>query len=150
MTTITTPPKRVPTDAGPHSAASATSGITLRLSRPTSTSIVVHIAGELDGRTAPRLHELLAPRLSSTAESVILDLSGLRFLGVAGLELLAHTHRRAAGRAMTICIVDRPVCVDRALHAAGWSETVPTYVTVEAAIAELAGRLRESPVHAAG
>lgn len=143
-----TPLKSVPAEAGPQSAASATPGIALRLSRPTSTSVVVHIAGELDASTTPRLHELLAPRLSSTVETVILDLSGLRFLGVVGLELLAHTRRRAASRAITICIVDGPVCVDRALHAAGWSETVPTYATVEAAIADLAGRLRESPARA--
>lgn len=140
MTTSSTSPTGVPTTVEPQSAVSATHGIALRVSRRTSTSIVVNIAGELDASTAPRLHELLAPHLSSTTETVILDLSGLRFLAVVGLELLAHVRRRAARRAMTICIVDGPVCVDRALRAAGWSDTVPTYATVEAAIAECEGR----------
>lgn len=143
-----TPPQRVPAQSGPQPAERATPGIALRLSRPTSTSIVVHIDGELDASTAPRLHELLAPRLSSAVETVIVDLSGLRFMGVAGLELLSHTRYRASSRGITICIVDGPVCVERALHAAGWSESVPTFATVEAAIAEQTGRLRESQVHA--
>ncbi|WP_243794297.1 STAS domain-containing protein [Saccharopolyspora gloriosae] len=110
------------------------------MSYPTSTSVAVHLAGDLDTETTPRLRELLAPRLASMAESVILDLSGLRFLGVAGLQLLAHVHRRAASRGMMIYIVDGPTCVDRALRAAGSGETVPTYSSVTAAVAELAGR----------
>ncbi len=117
----------------------------LRLWRPTSTSLVIRVAGELDTATAPQLHELLAPRLSSTAETVILDLSELRFMGVAGLELLFHPRRRAAARGMHRSIVDGPVCVERALRAAGWSETVPTFTSVEAAVAGLTGRSRESP-----
>lgn len=118
----------------------------LRLWRPTSTAIVICVAGELEATTAPRLHELLAPRLSSMAETMIFDLSELRFLGVAGLELIAHTRRRAASRGMMVCVVDGPVCVHRALRAAGWSETVPTFASVEAAVAEVTDPARESPI----
>lgn len=120
-------------------------GLALRMWRPTSTSVVVHVAGELDASSAPRLHELLAPRLSSAAETVVLDFSGLRFMGVVGLELLAHARQRATYRGLTVCIVDGPVCVHRALHAAGWSETIPTYYTVAEAVAELPGRTRARP-----
>lgn len=123
--------------------------LALQVWRPTSTSVVVQLAGELDARTAPRLQELLAPRLRSTLEAMVLDVSGLRFLGVAGLELLDNTRRRAAGRGMVFCIVDGPVCVDRALRVAGWDATVPVYATVSSAVAELSGRIRESPVHVA-
>lgn len=138
------------TDLAEEPETRAGQTMALRVWRPTSTSVVIGVAGELDAGTAPRLHELLAPRLSSTVETVILDLSELRFLGVAGLELLAHARRRAASRAMTVCIVDGPVCVDRALRAAGWNETVPTIASVEAAVAELTGRRRESPPRLAG
>lgn len=141
MATTSTPPTGVPTQAEPQPAATPTTGIALRLSRPTSASIVVNVTGELDAGTAPRLHEVLAPHLSSTTDIVIFDLSGLRFPGVVGLELLVHTRRRAASRAMTICIVDGPVCVERALRAARWSDT--TFATVEAAIADCGGRSHE-------
>ena len=83
-------------------------------------------------------------RSSSTAETVVLDLSGLEFLGVAGLEMLAHARQRAASRSMALCLVDGPVCVDRALRAAGLHEDLPTFATVEAAVQRLNGRSRES------
>lgn len=137
-------PQRRPTEPAATVDTSAGNGLALRVGRPSSTSILIGIAGELDTTTAPRLHELLAPRLSSSAETIILDLSELRFLGVAGLELLAHARRVADGRAMTVSIVDGPVCVDRALRAAGWHRSVPTFASVEAAVTEMTGRERES------
>lgn len=152
MTTFAPRPPIAPVPA-PSEASSppevATSSVTLRLWRPTSTAVVVHVAGDLDVSSAPRLHELLAPRLTSTAETVVLDFSELGFMGVAGLELLAHARRRAANRAMTVCLVDGPVCVDRALRAAGWTETVPTYPTLAAAVADLPGCTREVASRAA-
>ncbi|MBA8824932.1 anti-anti-sigma factor [Saccharopolyspora lacisalsi] len=141
-------PEYVPAD--PAEQAGPVRDLALHVWRPTSTAVVVHVAGELDVSTTPRLHELLVPRLSSTAGTVVLDLSGLRFLGVVGLELVAHARRRAASRAMTVCLVDGPVCVDRALNAAGWSGTIPTYATVEEAVVDMPGRRRESPLHVIG
>lgn len=111
--------------------------LALWLERPTSTSIVVRLAGELDATTAPRLHELLAPQLSSAAEILVLDMSELSFLGVAGLELVGHAQRHAVSRGKVLCLVDGPVCVDRALKAAGWSTTIPRYRSVAAAVTEL-------------
>ncbi|ASU79974.1 anti-sigma factor antagonist [Actinopolyspora erythraea] len=116
----------------------------LRMWRPTSTSVGVHIVGELDMSTAPRLRELLASRLSSTVETMVLDLSELSFLGVAGLELLSQTHQRAAESAVSVRLVDGPVGVARALHAAGMSAMFPTYPTVVAANADLTGSPREN------
>lgn len=62
---------------------------------------------------------------------------------MAGLELLAHARRRADSRAMTVCLVDGPLCVHRALCAAGWTGMIPTYPTLHAAVADLPGRARE-------
>lgn len=82
------------------------------------------------------------PRLTSTIETLVLDLSEVKFLGVAGLELLAYVRQRAASRSIAVCLVGGPVCVDRALRAAGWGETVPTYPSLKAAVAGLSGRAR--------
>lgn len=131
---------RRPADSAPP----AVGDVALQLSRPTCRSIVIHVAGELDATTTPRLYELVAPRLSSMIETVILDLSQLRFLGVPGLELLAYVRRRATQRGMVVWIVDGPVCVDRALRAAGEHVTVPKFATVEAALAELITSAPES------
>lgn len=112
----------------------------LQLVRPTNTSVVVHIAGDIDANSTPRIHELLARKFASTVETLVLDLFQVRFLGVVGLELLDHVRTRAARREITMCLVDGPVCVDRALRAAGWSGAVRTYPTVAAAVAETTGR----------
>lgn len=152
-TTFASPGPTTPASAfseAPASPAVATSGLVLRLWRPTRTAVVAHVAGELDASSAPRLHELVAPRLLSTAEDLVLDLSELGFMGVAGLELLAHVRQQAAHRGMTVCLVDGPVCVDRALRAAGWTETVPTYSTLATAVADLSGRDREATPRATG
>lgn len=125
------------------------SGMRLHSWRPTSTAIVVHVAGELDASNAGRLHELLAPRLASTAEVIVLDLSEVEFFGVVGLELLAHARRRTAHREMTMRVVDGPVCVERALWAAGWAEAVETYSSLQDALTELTGRDRGRACYAA-
>lgn len=142
--------QHAPTGLGPRSAESRVAGLAWQLWYPSSAVVVVHVVGELDVRSAPRLQEVLVSRLSSTVETVILDLHELQFLGVAGLEVLAHARRCAARREKAVCIVDGPVCVDRALRAAGWREDIPAYSSVAAAVAELTGRHRESLVRVAG
>ncbi len=111
----------------------------LRVARRSTATTVVHVAGELDAHTAPRLHELLATRLRSTVEVVVLDLSGLQFLGVSGLELLSHAHRRARGRRISLRLVGGPTCVRRALRAAGLDDELPLHDDVDEALASLLG-----------
>ncbi|GAA4866486.1 STAS domain-containing protein [Saccharopolyspora cebuensis] len=129
MTTIA---ERIPETE--RAVETAAPGVRLKLSRPTTTAVVVHVAGDVDASTAPRLHELLAPRLSSVAETVVVDLSEVGFLGVAGLELLSHAQHRAAARGVAFRVVDGPVCVDRALRAAGWTDAVAPHPTVASAL----------------
>ena len=114
----------------------------LRLYRPTSKSVVVQVSGDLDARTAGTLHEMLAARLSSMAETVVLDLSRLNFISVTGLELLLHAHHRAASRGVQLCLVDGPRCLERALIAAQMTDVLPLYDTLEQALAQVGGRRR--------
>lgn len=122
--------------------------IGVRISRPTNTALAVHIDGELDARTTPRVHEILASKTNTTAGAIILDLSELCFLAVAGLELIEHIQHAASHNDTIVCLVDGPPCVDRALRAAGWNE-IPRYSTVAAAAAEVTGRTRHSPAQPA-
>jgi len=119
----------------PRRCARPGGGLSVDLRHPAESAVILRVLGELDSSTAPWLHEIVAPWLSSSVDSVILDLSGLEFLGVAGLELLAHARRRAASRGRSVHVVDGPVCVDRALRAAGWA--LPTYSSVSDVVVEL-------------
>lgn len=137
-----------PTSNRPDSAAAPAAErpgrqrLSVQLDRPTSTSIIVHVAGELDANTSAHLRELLEPRLVSNVETIVLDLSQVKFLGVAGLEVLADAHDRAGQHEITVCLVDGPRCVERALRVATWGKTISRYHTVQAAISELSGRAR--------
>lgn len=119
----------------PRRCAHPDGGLSVDLWHPAESAVMLRVLGELDTSTASWLHDIVASWLSSDVDSVVLDLSGLEFLGVAGLELLAHARRRAASRGMSVYVVDGPVCVDRALRAADW--TLPTYSSVSDVVVEL-------------
>jgi anti-sigma B factor antagonist len=80
---------------------------------------VIEVGGELDAATAPRLAELLIPRLASTLRNVVLDLSAVTFLGVAGLSVLIHAHHQGRAHGCRLRLLTGPHCVNRALHIAG-------------------------------
>jgi anti-sigma B factor antagonist len=63
-------------------------------------AMVVWVAGELDLGTAPRLGDVLSRVCSTPVDRVLVDVSRLRFLGVAGLHMLVTEHNRllSAGR----------------------------------------------------
>lgn len=114
----------------------------VQLSRPTTSCVLIQVRGELDAAGAAHLHERLASRLSSTAETLVLDVSQLTFIGVAGLELLSHTRQRAEHCGIELRLVTGPRCLTRALIAAGMTETFACYPTLEHALAGLNGRTR--------
>lgn len=106
----------------------------LQLQRPTSQVVVVQVAGDLDTATTPYLTELLAPRLASTAEAVVLDLSRVGFLGTAGLSLLMEARQRADVRGVALRLVTGPVCVERALRATGLTGQFALYSALHLAV----------------
>lgn len=82
--------------------------------------VVVHLAGELDVATASRASELIRPRLSAAGVRVlVLDLSGLSFIGSAGLSVLVDTQTRARASDIALRLITGSQCVDRALEITG-------------------------------
>ena len=90
-------------------------------------SVVVQVGGELDMLTAPRLSAQLdqAEAIVVPPAPVVLDLSGLTFLGSAGLAVLLAHHERCAALGSTLrirannSVVTRPLAMtalDRVLN----------------------------------
>ena len=90
-------------------------------------SVVVQASGELDMLTAPRLSAQLdqAEAIVVPPAPVVLDLTGLTFLGSAGLAVLLSHHERCAALGSTLRIrpggraVTRPLAMtalDRVLN----------------------------------
>lgn len=128
---------------GPRAQRAGRMPLDLRLRRPTSTSVVIRVSGDVDAHTTPRLRELVSQRLASAAEMLVLDLTEVGFLGVDGLELLMQAQRRAENSAISLRLVTGPACVRRALAAAGLTGVLSTFSTLRAATSDLSGRIRE-------
>lgn len=124
----------------PQTAVLTRCSPTLRttVSRPSMLTVAVHLRGDLDGQSAPQLQNMLAPRLVSTIRTLVLDLSGLTFLGVAGLELLVRTsrHTHTLGIALRL-VTGRRRCVERALQAGALHGVLPCSPDLETALADM-------------
>lgn len=70
-------------------------GLHQRVTYPDSGTALLTVTGPVDVTTAPRLAEMLQSRLCSQLRRVVLDLSGVGFLGVAGVRTLVVAELRA-------------------------------------------------------
>jgi anti-anti-sigma factor len=78
--------------------------MSLRVRRPGLHTVVVEATGEIDLGTARRLDEVLQSRIRSQVDEVVIDLSGVTFFSVAGLNSLlrAQLLADAAGAHLTV------------------------------------------------
>ncbi len=69
-----------------------------------TSSIAVSVTGELDVATVPAVEAALRRAEACGADEVVLDLSGLTFIGSAGLRLIleADDRARSAGHRLTL------------------------------------------------
>ncbi|ASU80210.1 anti-sigma factor antagonist [Actinopolyspora erythraea] len=87
--------------------------------RPRRGVMVVSVFGELDMVTVPRFAELVQQRLESSAPVVVLDLTGVTFLGVEAIKVLAQSDLRAHLTGKRLSLVTGVRAVDRPLEALG-------------------------------
>lgn len=82
---------------------------------------IVRISGELDSFTSALLRETLRRELANCPEVLPVDLSGLEFLGVAGVEVLLGMRQNAerVGTALVLTGAMKPAVV-RLLRLVGW------------------------------
>jgi anti-sigma B factor antagonist len=69
-----------------------TDAITLTAHEVTVGVVVVAVAGEVDMATAPMAENFVLRRLDDQVHSLVLDLSGVTFLGSTGINLLITLH----------------------------------------------------------
>lgn len=98
------------------------------------TGCVVSVAGDVDMVTTPPLQKCLAEQLDSGRGLLVLDLTGLDFLGSSGLACLVEVLERARAKQVTLRLVcdSRPVM--RPLSATGLTELFDTYPDVDSAL----------------
>jgi anti-sigma B factor antagonist len=96
---------------------------------------IVHVAGELDLETAPTLASALHS-LERPCERVVLDVSGLQFIGSTGLHLAVEEHQRATTDGFEFVIAGAGENVLRVLRIAGLEVALPLAPDVATVIDE--------------
>jgi anti-sigma B factor antagonist len=93
----------------------------LELSMRTATDgkVIVAAIGEVDAFTAASLRSMLNALLEREPPELVLDLSGIRFLGSAGLAVLVETQKAARVRDVALRLIGTNRAVTRPLEVTG-------------------------------
>ena len=82
-------------------------------------TVIVAAVGEVDAFTAPSLRSMLDVQLEQVPAELVLDLSGIRFLGSAGLAVLFETQKAARDRGVALRLIATNRAVRRPLEVTG-------------------------------
>lgn len=98
---------------------------------------VVRPVGDVDTATASPLRTAIRQQVQAGARHVVLDLSGVEFMGSAGLALLIAEREAAISREGELRLAGVPRTAGRALSLTGLTELFDTYPDADAAAADL-------------
>ncbi|MGR7026815.1 STAS domain-containing protein [Geodermatophilus sp. URMC 62] len=93
--------------------------ITLSTATGEDGSVTVTVVGEVDTFTAPVLRSSLDTQLEQQPRELVIDLSGVQFLGSAGLAVLVETQKSARSRDVDLRLVATTRAVTRPLEVTG-------------------------------
>jgi anti-sigma B factor antagonist len=82
-------------------------------------AVTVTVVGEVDTFTAPVLRSTLDAQLEQQPQELVIDLSGVQFLGSAGLAVLVETQKSARSREVDLRLVATTRAVTRPLEVTG-------------------------------
>ena len=90
----------LPTDPGPRELLSVAT-----VPGPRPGSVVVEVTGEVDAYTAPALEVCLQSQARQRGlRLLVVDLSGVTFLGATGVTVLARAHRQCLARGAELVV----------------------------------------------
>jgi anti-sigma B factor antagonist len=93
--------------------------ITLSTSTGDDGVVTVTVVGEVDTFTAPVLRSTLDSQLEQQPKALVIDLSGVQFLGSAGLAVLVETQKSARAREVALSLIATTRAVTRPLEVTG-------------------------------
>lgn len=94
---------------------------------------VLHVTGEIDMLTAPRVEEALMPLVRQQPSVLVVDLSGVTFLASAGLKLLVAA-QQASREGTRVRVVAADQQTFRPIELTGLTEYIAVYATVAEAL----------------
>jgi anti-sigma B factor antagonist len=124
----------VETPTGPETAVPAEQ-LNVGVSRPTEDVVVLHVVGEIDLLTANQLGERVREQSVPGNRVLVLDLSGVSFMGSSGLAEIVSASQTEPTQ-LVLVATNRAVL--RPLEATGLLPMLTIYDTVDEAIAGVA------------
>jgi anti-anti-sigma factor len=121
-------------------ADKSTGGLNIVVESVGPRAVVLHLAGELDMVTAPGFAEHVQQHVASGDQhgpSLVLDLSGVTFLGSAGLAVLAEARNLAVARAVQVRVVAASRNVLRPMEVTGLDKVLTVVPDVATAIEQV-------------
>lgn len=118
----------------PHGRVDLTDGLQVSVTSPSDTVALCAVAGEVDFCTVDVLRTALIGAVDSGAPVVVVDLSRVRFFGVAGLHVLVQVCALLGATERTLRLVTGPRCVDRVLEVAGAGTSFERVTDLAAAV----------------
>lgn len=133
----TGPDEPVQGETGPVRALNetppASQQLDVAVDRPRDGVVVLHVAGEVDLLTAAALGEHIRAHLDPS-RVLVLDLSGVSFLGSAGLAEIVSTSQEGTESGSRLMLVATSRAVLRPMEVTGLLALFPVYPSVEAAL----------------
>ena len=119
MTTSDLPTGGQPDVSGDTTEAPFDDVITLSTSTGEDGTVTVTVVGEVDTFTAPVLRSSLDSQLEQSPKDLVIDLSGVQFLGSAGLAVLVETQKSARAKDVGLRLIATTRAVTRPLEVTG-------------------------------
>jgi anti-anti-sigma factor len=111
----------------------------VQVNRAAPDLVVLHVSGELDTTSAQELAIPLREQLVEANRTVVVDLSGVKFLGSAGLEALVIGQQRAKEVGVEFVVVASSRAALRPLEATGLNAVFAIRATVAEALESHSG-----------
>jgi anti-sigma B factor antagonist len=119
--------------------------LTVAFAAPTAQVLLVRVTGDLDLASAPELdHRVRAELSRRRARRLVMDLSGLQFLGLSGVAVFERLRRGAAAEGTGMILVGLRTAAERALQFAGVLERFPRYPDLPSALGAAGGPDRQA------
>lgn len=105
--------------------------------RPIDGGVAVIVVGEVDMVTTPQLRDCLQEQIAERPGVLVLDMSGLSFLGSSGLAVLVETLEECRAQEIGLRLVCSSREVLRPMEATGLTELFEIHPDLEAATASI-------------
>ena len=119
---------------GPGAAGTyASEFLDTAISRPDPATVLLSVRGEIDTLTAPAFTEATDDLLAAPGDTLVIDLSEVRFLASSGLAVLISAAQRADARGLRLRLVVPTRAVRRPIEITGTGQLFDLHTDVAAA-----------------